>query len=137
MPTLTGVLETSLYVADLDRSSRFYRDLFGLETLFTDQRLCALNVAGKQVLLLFKQGASSEPMPLGGGVLPGHDGAGRLHLAFAIPAAERAAWEQRLVECGVALESTITWPAGGVSLYFRDPDGHLLELATPGIWTIY
>jgi catechol 2,3-dioxygenase-like lactoylglutathione lyase family enzyme len=137
MPALTGVLETSLYVADLDSSARFYRELFGLEPLFTDQRLCALGVAGKQVLLLFKKGASSAAVPLNDGVLPGHDGDGRLHLAFAIPAAERAAWERRLAEYGVALESTITWPAGGVSLYFRDPDGHLLELATPGIWAIY
>jgi len=26
---------------------------------------------------------------------------------------------------------------GGHSIYFRDPDGHLLELATPGLWAIY
>jgi hypothetical protein len=26
---------------------------------------------------------------------------------------------------------------GGASLYSRDPDGHLLELITPGCWAIY
>ena len=25
----------------------------------------------------------------------------------------------------------------GNSVYFRDPDGHLLELATPGLWWVY
>jgi catechol 2,3-dioxygenase-like lactoylglutathione lyase family enzyme len=31
----------------------------------------------------------------------------------------------------------MAWPRGGTSLYFRDPDGHLVELATPGLWSIY
>jgi catechol 2,3-dioxygenase-like lactoylglutathione lyase family enzyme len=29
------------------------------------------------------------------------------------------------------------WPRGGRSVYFRDLDGYLLELATPGLWRIY
>ena len=28
-------------------------------------------------------------------------------------------------------------PRSGESIYFRDPDGHLLELATPGLWPGY
>ena len=31
----------------------------------------------------------------------------------------------------------MNWERGGQSIYFRDPDGHLVELATPGIWAIY
>ena len=44
-------------------------------------------------------------------------------------------------ECTVLVigadEKTITWAAGGTSHYFRDPDGHLVELASPGVWAIY
>ena len=38
---------------------------------------------------------------------------------------------------GVAIEGRNDWERGGRSIYFRDPDGHLLELATPGLWSIY
>lgn len=127
MPQLDALLESSLYVDDLARSTRFYESVLGLELLVSEgERLRAMGVAGRQVLLLFKKGAS-----------PDHDGSGRLHLAFAIPAASLAEWEKRLADRGVAIETRTTWPRGGQSLYFRDPDGHLLELATPGVWPIY
>ncbi|HEX5778765.1 MAG TPA: glyoxalase, partial [Xanthobacteraceae bacterium] len=38
---------------------------------------------------------------------------------------------------GIELESRVDWPRGGKSIYFRDPDGHLLEFATPGLWANY
>jgi catechol 2,3-dioxygenase-like lactoylglutathione lyase family enzyme len=69
-----------------------------------------------------------------GGVIPPHDASGRMHFAFSIAADQLAAWERRLADAGIAIESSVNWPAGGISLYFRDPDQHLVELATPGIW---
>ena len=44
---------------------------------------------------------------------------------------------RELGEQGVAIESKVEWPRGGASLYFRDPDGHLVELITPGCWEVY
>ena len=38
---------------------------------------------------------------------------------------------------GVEVVREVEWELGGRSLYFRDPDGHLLELATPGVWEVY
>jgi catechol 2,3-dioxygenase-like lactoylglutathione lyase family enzyme len=87
--------------------------------------------------LLFVQGESNETVALPGGTIPPHDGGGRVHVAFAIPAQDLAAWETRLTENNVALEGRTRWPRGGTSVYFRDPDGHLLELATPGLWATY
>ena len=72
-----------------------------------------------------------------GGTIPGHDGAGPLHIAFAIGKDELAEWEQHLAARGVAIEGTTAWSRGGRSIYFRNPDGHLLELATPGLWSVY
>ena len=132
-----GVLETSLYVDDLDRAARFYEDTLGLEPLMNDSRLCALNCGPACVLLLFKRGTTSETVHLPGGTIPPHEGEGRLHFAFAIDAADLQAWEARLAERGVAIEGWTNWPRGGKSLYFRDPDANLVELATPGLWANY
>lgn len=134
---VTGILETALHVEDVVRSREFYQNIFGFPVLQGDDRFCALNVADKQVLLLFKTGGSTEPIAVPGGVIPPHGGEGNLHLAFSIPAGDLAAWEARLREHGVAIESRVKWERGGTSIYFRDPDGHLAELVTPGIWAIY
>ena len=136
-PALTGVLETALYVRDLDVSEAFWGGLLGARTLFADARMRALDVAGRHVLLLFLQGASNHENPSPGGAIPAHDGTGRLHFALAIPRESLADWERRLAEQGVAVEARVYPPRGGTSLYFRDPDGHLAELATPGLWEIY
>lgn len=137
MPKLTGVIETALYVDDLGRAITFYRDILGLAALNQDARFAAFDVGGRSVLLLFKRGATLETVHLPGGTIPPHDGHGPLHIAFAVTTDELAVWETRLAEQGVAIEARTAWPRGGHSIYFRDPDNHLLELVTPGVWAIY
>jgi catechol 2,3-dioxygenase-like lactoylglutathione lyase family enzyme len=137
MPKLAGVIETALYVDDLTRAITFYRDILGVAALNQDARFAAFDVGGRSVLLLFKRGATLETVHLPGGTIPPHDGHGPLHIAFAVTTDELPAWERRLVEQGVAIEARTAWPRGGHSIYFRDPDNHLLELVTPGVWAIY
>jgi len=131
MPRLDRVLETSLYVADPEQSARWYEDVFGFTVVSRSERLIAMSVMNQQLLLLFKKGLSAD--------LPKtpHDGEGQLHLAFAIPTEELPAWEAWLAQRGIVIEDKTHWERGGWSLYFRDPDGHLLEVATPGAWTVY
>ena len=136
-PPLSQVLETSLYVADLERARAFYEDVMGLRPMMQDTRLTAYPVGPGSVLLLFQQGTTGRPAPTPGGVIPPHDGTGRLHYAFAISVAALQAWRTHLSNHSVAIESEVNWPRGGCSLYFRDPDGNLVELATPGLWDNY
>ncbi|MBS0559595.1 MAG: VOC family protein [Proteobacteria bacterium] len=135
MPRLSFILESSLNVEDTERSAAFYARVFGFERLHTDHHMIAVGVPGEQVLLLFRNGAMAQSVPApGGGFIPPHDARGQTHLCFAIPFAEVDAWERHLADQGIEIESRVHWPAGGTSLYFRDPDGHSLEVATPGLW---
>src|SRR5262245_41839254 len=145
MSSVSRLLETALYVEDLERSARFYQQVLGLgavdgtaaEKETWSRVLRPLALPGGQVLLLFRKGATTAIAVLPGGTIPPHDGGGRLHLAFAVSAAELAEWRERLRAHGVPIQGEMTWPRGGTSLYFRDPDGHLVELATPGLWSVY
>ena len=137
---VSGILETALYVSDIKRAAEFYRRLFGFPTLLENERLVALDVSGRSVLLLFPEGGTTEPFPVPGvvGVIPPHGGArGGYHFAFSIDSEDVEAWQVRLDSEGVAVESVVTWPGGAKSIYFRDPDGNLAELITPGFWSIY
>jgi len=128
--TIESVVETSLYVTDMARSVRFYSKVLGFEPIDADERITAMSVGGHQVLLLCKRGASKNwPAP--------HDGEGELHVAFSIGSEQFQGWERRLAEHGVNIEHRRAWPRGGQSIYFRDPDRHLVELATPGVWSVY
>ena len=89
MPEVLGVLETALYVDDLERSIAFYVELFEFPVIYRDEeRMCSLAVAGKQVLLLFSKGGSVAATMSPGGRIPPHDGAGSTHMAFAVEKAE-------------------------------------------------
>ena len=137
MPKLDGILETALYVDDMPRARAFYEGVLGLTAIYQDKRLVAYGVAGRDVLLIFRRGSATETVTMPGGTIPGHDGAGPLHIAFAIGKDELVLREQHLTAHHVAIEGETKWSRGGRSIHFRDPDGHLLELATPGLWTVY
>jgi catechol 2,3-dioxygenase-like lactoylglutathione lyase family enzyme len=137
MPALTGIIETALHVDDIERSSEFYERVLELERIGGDDRLRAYAVARRSVLLLFQRGGTLEPVATPGGLIPSHNSSGQSHVAFSIAREELARWEARLASAAIPIESRVKWPMGGESIYFRDPDGHLLEIATPGLWSIY
>jgi catechol 2,3-dioxygenase-like lactoylglutathione lyase family enzyme len=133
-PRIDGLLETSLYARDLERTAAFYRELFGFKALVDTPRLVAFEIAAQSVLLVFHAGATEDDVVDPRGKIPGHDGAGRLHLALSIAKEDLDAWRKRLLEDAIEIVGEYRWPRGGVSLYIRDPDGALVELATPGLW---
>lgn len=129
MPPLTGLLETSIYVEDLERTEAFYRDVLGLRVIGKDAgRDVFFRVSPTSVLLAFRVEATRK-----GGMLPPHGASGEGHVALTIPPESLDEWKAHLAAHGVEVEQEFRWPKG-ISLYFRDPDRNLLELVTADIW---
>ncbi len=124
------ILETCLYVDDLDAAERFYGDVLGMEFVSRRAGRHVFWRCGPQMLLLFDprevRRADSDT--------PHHGAQGPGHVAFAVADDQIPAWEAHLTRHGVAIERQVQWPQGGRSLYFRDPAGNSLELASPRIW---
>ena len=123
------ILETVLYVDDLDAAERFYGEILGLELDSKKAGIFVFFRCGDGMLLLFEPEAASTAR-----AVPAHGTTGPGHACFALPEIALDAWRQRLGDAGVAIEHEVEWPRGGHSFYFRDPAGNSLELATPRIW---
>lgn len=124
------ILESVLYAEDLHAAREFYTDVLGLEEIsFDPERDLFLKCDGG-VLIIFR--ASKTRIPDAGVPPHGTDGAG--HLAFAAAEGEIAMWRERLTKAGVAIVEEIRWKNGATSIYFCDPAGNVLELATPQLW---
>ena len=64
MPKLDGILETAIHTEDMARSRAFYEGLPGLAPIYGDHRLSAYAVAGRDVLLVFRKGATGQAVTL-------------------------------------------------------------------------
>jgi catechol 2,3-dioxygenase-like lactoylglutathione lyase family enzyme len=137
---LNGLVETALFVDNLPRASAFYEHVLGLRKVKASETGCVLCVANERHLLLVSREAARTPNKTSSGdvlppcALPQHYGRGPGHIAFGVSANMLDSWRARLARHDVDVLSEIAWESGARSLYFRDPDGHLIELATAGIW---
>lgn len=124
-----GVFETVLYADDLLAAERFYRDVLGLEVISHMDAGIVFRCGGGALLLFDRHAARRTDRGV-----PAHgcDGAG--HIAFALPDADYDAWIARFRACGVPIEMEKRWPAGGRSIYVRDPAGNSVELAPSTLW---
>lgn len=124
------ILETCLYARDLARAEEFYTKVLGLPVVSREQGRHVFFRCGEAMFLVFNPERSLEE----NGVVPPHGARGSCHVAFRMAAAEVEKWRRHLAAHGVAIEKELHWPNGGHSLYFRDPAGNSVELASPQTW---
>jgi catechol 2,3-dioxygenase-like lactoylglutathione lyase family enzyme len=133
--SLHGVHETALYAEDLEAAERFYHKSLGLEKIAAfPGRLLAFRCQNSILLLFNPLETTREQLTVNGGVIPLHGAHGAGHMAFCIAREEISAWRERFQSVGIAIESEVDWPNGAHSIYFRDPAGNSLELATSDMW---
>ena len=130
-PDLRRVLETCLYVHDVAHAHDWYRRVLGLEACVFDPPKQVFFEVGDTMLLLFN---ADQKLHNGSDTVPRHGARGPAHVAFEATHDELKAWCTHLAAQNVDVETRRTWPRGGESIYFRDPDGNSLELATKEIW---
>ena len=126
-----GLLEACLYARDLDAVENFYRKVLGLEVYSRDPGRDVFFRCGQGMFLVFNPGQTSR---IGNSGVPRHGATGPGHVAFRVEDEEVEDWKAHLRAQGVEIEKELSWPGGGRSLYFRDPAGNSVELATARLW---
>jgi catechol 2,3-dioxygenase-like lactoylglutathione lyase family enzyme len=127
---IKAVVETAIYVDDLQTAETFYGTILGLQVMGKEPgRHVFFQVGEASVLLAFLAAAT-----LKGDQFPPHGASGPGHFALGIEAEVFDAWRKLLQGHGVTIEKEVEWPRGGKSLYFGDPAGNSVELVTPGLW---
>jgi catechol 2,3-dioxygenase-like lactoylglutathione lyase family enzyme len=127
-PPLQRVLETVLYYADAAATEHFYSDVLGMRLLSREPGRSLFYRAGESVFLLFNAAET-----LKGTNLPAHGATGPVHTCFQVDAADYEPWKEYLVSRSVPIIQETRWPTG-LSFYFHDPAGNVLEIANADIW---
>jgi catechol 2,3-dioxygenase-like lactoylglutathione lyase family enzyme len=130
------ILESALYVDDLDAAQAFYGGVLALEEIGRGGNRHIFYRCGPGVLLIFNAAETEIPYKEDQLPVPPHGARGPGHLCFKATADELDGWRRRLEAAGVAIESDMQWPQGGRSIYFRDPAGNSLEFTEARIWGI-
>ena len=133
---LRGILETAISMSMTSTPRRiFITRCWQFEVISRDRDRHVFFRCGAGVLLVFNPAiTANEPATVSGASVPPHGSTGAGHMAFRVREDELPAWRARLEQASVAIESEIAWPRGGRSIYFRDPAGNSIELASPKLW---
>ena len=110
----TGIDHLVLHVSDVPRARKFYTDVLGMTVYRENDRQVFLH-AGQQGVALFKK-QGDEPLATGNDLN---------HLALNVVAGTYEALKADLENHGVVVSGR---PGEDRCIYFRDPDGHRLQL---------
>ncbi|MEL6560706.1 MAG: VOC family protein [Bacteroidota bacterium] len=129
MGKIKKIKETCLYVTDLDQTEKFYHGLLGFPIIFKKAGRHIFFRVGSDVLLCFIAEITRNDTHL-----PPHFGSGEQHLAFEVSQEDYDSMKADLKNLDIPVIHEEHWRGNIYSVYFKDPDGHLLEVVTEGLW---
>jgi catechol 2,3-dioxygenase-like lactoylglutathione lyase family enzyme len=109
---IQAVIETAIYVDDLQATEAFYGTVLGLPVMDKESGRHAFFQVGEASVLL----AFLAESTLKGDQLPPHGATGPGHFALGIEAESFDAWRKLLQSHGITIEKVVEWPRGGRSL---------------------
>lgn len=115
---VTGIDHVVLHVRNLPRSKKFYVELLGMEVDHEGSTYLFMN-CGKQSVALFEVDKGERI----------HAGDEMNHMALCLKSGKYRKVKAVLEEAGVEVSGRMGDPH---CIYFSDPDGHRLQLLTPG-----
>lgn len=129
---VTGLDHVVLRVADLERSTAFYRDVLDCEVEKWQPELGLLQMrAGSALIdLVTLDGRIGRE----GGVGPAREGRNLDHFCLRLASFDEAALRAHLAAHGIAVGQTAERYGAegyGPSIYIQDPDGNTVELKAP------
>lgn len=127
-PKLKKIKETAINIIDIERTKKFYHHILGLEIIIQDDKMIFFRV-GTDLLLCFDTDKTQNQISP-----PPHAARGIQHFAFECSAEDYERWKKVIKENEIEIEEEIIWQTGKKSFYFRDPDGHCLEIIEPMMW---
>jgi glyoxylase I family protein len=122
-------------VSDLDRSIAFYSHTLGCQVVKRRPELGLIHLrAGESMIDLI---SLTGPLGQAGGSGPGREGRNVDHLCLRVDPFNEQALSAHLQKCGARVRGPASINFGaegnGLSLYFEDPDGNVVELKGPAI----
>ena len=126
---ITQIKETCLYSKHLEETKEFYTEYLGLKVFHYELGKHLFLRAGSSMLLFFNPEDSKLKI-----TPPPHYGNGKMHVAFEIPISDYESVKQSMVNSGIHITHEEIWSESNRSFYFNDPNGHVLEIVTPGLW---
>lgn len=128
MPVLPNTIDAiTLFVEDLERAKLFYRRVFGLDVFFEDANSAVFKFGATLINLLKVDAARDLVAPSAVGR---SDAGARLQFTIGVDDVDATCAE--LQELGVdLLNGPMNRPWGIRTASFRDPGGHIWEIAGP------
>lgn len=121
------VIETVLYVSDIERADAFYRQVLKLPAMVANERFRAYNVGDRSVLLLFIEGDSLRGAQYPTGFIPAHDGVGPAHIGL-------ARWRKSNCRTGNGIWWPTAWRLRGECVGNTAGRAFIFAIPTPTCW---